>query len=225
MDDLFRPETVPAFPERSTGEVWRAQTAARWRSRVRGIGIARVAAISAAASVTVAGLALGAASGTIKQSMQLAIPVPPPSLAITVPAAPPVTLTQPVASRSQPTTSRTSQPLYPLRGLASWYGRVLHGHPTASGEIFDENLMTACNNSLPFGTLVKVTDLITRKSVVVRINDRGVLFKGRIIDLSSAAAKQLDMLRAGVAPVKLEVLGKVSRKAWSAMQSSHKDTP
>ncbi|GGH06666.1 septal ring lytic transglycosylase RlpA family protein [Silvibacterium dinghuense] len=101
----------------------------------------------------------------------------------------------------------THKSFNPLRGLASWYGSVLHGHTTASGEVFDESQMTACHNSLPFGTRVRVTDLNSNKSVVVRINDRGVLSSGRIIDLSSAAAEKLGILRAGIARVKLEVLG------------------
>ena len=94
----------------------------------------------------------------------------------------------------------------PLRGLATWYGSVLHGHKTASGEAFDENELTAAHKTLPLGTVVRVTDLRSRRSVVVRINDRGTLAPGRIIDLSSAAAEQLGILRAGTAPVKLEVL-------------------
>jgi len=93
-----------------------------------------------------------------------------------------------------------------LRGIASWYGSVLDGHRTASGERFDMYAMTACHPTLPFGTLVKVVDLKTKKSVVVRINDRGILSDGRIIDLSYAAAEELNITRAGLAPVALEVI-------------------
>jgi len=96
----------------------------------------------------------------------------------------------------------------PLRGVASWYGLVLHGHKTASGETFQEKELTAAHRTLPFGTLVKVTDMGSRRSVVVRINDRGALAPNRVIDLSSAAATELGILRAGVARVKLEVLGR-----------------
>jgi rare lipoprotein A len=92
-----------------------------------------------------------------------------------------------------------------LLGIASWYGNVLRGHRTASGERFDPTALTACHPSLPFGTLVRVINLLNHRSVTVRINDRGVLNPNRVIDLSSAAAEQLDMLRAGVAPVRLEV--------------------
>ena len=94
----------------------------------------------------------------------------------------------------------------PLRGIASWYGSVLHGHTTASGEIFDEEKMTACHRTLPFGTVVRVTDTSSQRSVVVRINDRGVLNADRVIDLSSGAAEKLGILRSGLAPVRLEIL-------------------
>lgn len=93
-----------------------------------------------------------------------------------------------------------------LAGLASWYGAVLDGHTTASGEIFHKEALTACHPTLPFGTLVRVINLRNRRSVVVRITDRGVLFPNRVIDLSSAAAMQIGMLRRGLAPVRLEVL-------------------
>ena len=93
-----------------------------------------------------------------------------------------------------------------LAGIASWYGEVLDGHTTASGEIFHKEALTACHPTLPFGTLVRVINLRNRRSVVVRINDRGQLDPGRVIDLSSAAADRLGMLRAGLAPVRLEVL-------------------
>jgi rare lipoprotein A len=101
-----------------------------------------------------------------------------------------------------------------LRGIASWYGSVLDGHRTASGERFDMYAMTACHPTLPFGTTVRVTDLKTKKSVVVRINDRGILSEGRIIDLSYAAAQELNITRSGIAPVALEVisLGQPHRK-------------
>ena len=91
-------------------------------------------------------------------------------------------------------------------GLASWYGREFHGRPTASGERFDMHDLTAAHRTLPFGTRVKVTNLTNGQSVVVRINDRGPLKPGRVIDLSYAAAKQLDMIEAGTARVRLEVL-------------------
>ena len=91
-------------------------------------------------------------------------------------------------------------------GIASWYGDVLRGHHTASGEIFNPNALTACHPTLPFGTLVRVINLHNRQSVIVRINDRGILAPSRVIDLSAAAAEKIDMLHAGVAPVRLEIV-------------------
>jgi rare lipoprotein A len=95
-----------------------------------------------------------------------------------------------------------------VTGLASWYGAVLNGHKTASGETFDMNQMTACHRTLPFGTMVKVIDTHSGKSVIVRINDRGVLFADRVIDLSRGAAERLGIRSKGVANVRLEVLSK-----------------
>src|SRR5882762_8533102 len=91
-------------------------------------------------------------------------------------------------------------------GMASWYGSVLQGHRTASGRRFDMNEFTAAHRTLPFGSRVKVTDLRNHRSVVVTITDRGVLFPERVIDLSWAAAKELNMLKMGVDPVKLELI-------------------
>ena len=95
-----------------------------------------------------------------------------------------------------------------LRGIASWYGTVFDGHLTASGEPFDMKGMTACHPTLPFGSLVKVVNLKNRRSVVVRITDRGDMTPGRIIDLSYAAAEKLAMTESGLAPVVLEVISR-----------------
>ena len=91
-------------------------------------------------------------------------------------------------------------------GMASWYGRELHGRKTASGERFDRHGLTAAHRTLKFGTRVRVTRLKTNRSVVVRINDRGPFGKGRIIDVSEAAARELDMIEAGVTKVRVEVV-------------------
>ena len=91
-------------------------------------------------------------------------------------------------------------------GEASWYGPDFHGKITSNKEIYDMYDMTAAHKSLPFGTYVMVTNLNNGKSAMVRINDRGPFIKGRIIDLSYAAARALDMVNSGTAPVKLEVL-------------------
>ncbi len=92
-------------------------------------------------------------------------------------------------------------------GYASWYGPKFHGRKTASGEIYDMHALTAAHKSLPFGTLVRVVNLENGKSVVVRINDRGPYVKGRIIDLSYAAAKRIGLDKTGVAKVRLEIIG------------------
>lgn len=90
--------------------------------------------------------------------------------------------------------------------MASWYGPGFHGKRTASGERFNENNFTAAHRSLPFGTLVRVKNLRNNHVVDVRINDRGPFVRGRIIDVSKAAARQLDMIRDGVVPVEVQVL-------------------
>ena len=89
-------------------------------------------------------------------------------------------------------------------GVASWYGPKHHGKTTASGQRFDQNALTAAHPSLPFGTQVRVTNLANRKQVVVTINDRGPYKGDRIIDLSRAAARKLNI--DGIAPVRVEVL-------------------
>lgn len=86
-------------------------------------------------------------------------------------------------------------------GGASWYGPGFHGKTAASGERFDQNAMTAAHKSLPFGTVVRVTDQRTGKSVQVKINDRGPFHRNRIIDLSKAAAAKLGIQRAGTGKV------------------------
>ena len=91
-------------------------------------------------------------------------------------------------------------------GLASWYGGKFQGRLTSSGEVFDTNLLTAAHKTLPFGTLVRVTNLANGRATVVKINDRGPFVEGRIIDLSRAAAEQIDMVGTGTARVSVEVL-------------------
>ncbi len=91
-------------------------------------------------------------------------------------------------------------------GVASWYGEEFHGRPTSSSEIYDMHDMTAAHRTLPFGTLVSVTNLENGRSAVVRINDRGPFVRGRIIDLSYAAARVLGIVGPGTARVRVEVL-------------------
>lgn len=91
-------------------------------------------------------------------------------------------------------------------GIASYYGGKFVGRKTANGEIFDNTKLTAAHKTLPFGTKVKVINLSNGNVVVVRINDRGPFVAGRIIDLSEAAAKKIDMLQKGVQKVRIECL-------------------
>ncbi len=95
---------------------------------------------------------------------------------------------------------------FQFQGWASWYGPGFHGRLSASGERFNQYAMTAAHKTLPFGTKVRVTNLDNGSSVIVRINDRGPFTPGRVIDLSSAAARILGMIQSGVAPVKVEVM-------------------
>jgi rare lipoprotein A len=98
-------------------------------------------------------------------------------------------------------------------GIASWYGNPYHGRRTSSGEVFDMNQMTAAHRTLPFGAMVKVTNLDNRKTVSVRINDRGPFVEGRIIDLSHAAAKEIGLIGPGTARVRLELTGYANPEA------------
>ena len=91
-------------------------------------------------------------------------------------------------------------------GLASFYARSLAGRPTASGERYDPAALTCAHRSLPFGTRLLVTELESGRSVVVTVNDRGPTVRGRVLDLSLAAARKLDMVRRGVVRVRLEVV-------------------
>lgn len=93
-----------------------------------------------------------------------------------------------------------------ITGVASYYADKFHGRKTANGEIFNMHDLTAAHKTLPFNTVVKVTNLKNNKSVKVRINDRGPFVKNRVIDLSLAAAKELDMLGTGTAEVRIDIL-------------------
>lgn len=94
------------------------------------------------------------------------------------------------------------------QGMASWYGPGFDGNHTASGEIFNQEAMTAAHPSLPMGTKVRVTNLDTGRTVLVRINDRGPFHGGRILDLSAGAARVIGVMDSGVAPIRLEVMGR-----------------
>lgn len=124
---------------------------------------------------------------------------------VTACVAPSRTVSHPPPSEAPPTPD-----VVPARpavvGTASWYGALHHGKRTASGEVFDMNALTAAHRTLPLGTRVRVTNLSNGKSVEVRVNDRGPVIGGRIIDLSRGAAAKLDAVDAGVFPVEVVVL-------------------
>lgn len=93
-----------------------------------------------------------------------------------------------------------------VSGIASWYGPGFHGKRTASGERFNQDAMTAAHRTLPFGTIVRVTNERNNRVVEVRINDRGPFVKGRVIDVSREAARQLDMMQAGIVPCRVDIV-------------------
>jgi rare lipoprotein A len=132
-------------------------------------------------------------------------------------AAPTDTTAQPAAPKTSPApsslvpaqpTAKKSPAVHaklPQTGEASWYGPQHQGKQTASGSIFDQAQLTAAHPSLPFGSKIKVTNLANGKSVEVEITDRGPVAENRIIDLSQAAAKALEMIDSGTATVRLEL--------------------
>jgi rare lipoprotein A len=145
-------------------------------------------------------LAMIAISGCAKKHQQVSVAIPP-----SIEAAP-------SANRPQPNSAekifvpKNSKPIYVETGLASWYGPPYHNRNAADGQPFNMYQMTAAHKTLPLNSIVRVTNLKTGKSVLLRINDRGPFVGDRIIDLSMAAAKEIDVWRAGVAPVKVEVM-------------------
>jgi rare lipoprotein A len=135
-------------------------------------------------------------------------PAPAPTPA---PAAPAAVAPE---KKAEPAPAATAAPAAGdvITGKAAWYGAKFNGRKTASGERFNAAALTAASKTLPFGTLVRVTNLKNKKSVVVRINDRGPSQPDRIIDVSRAAAAKLGMLRSGTAEVELKVVGQAKGK-------------
>ncbi len=129
---------------------------------------------------------------------------PPPSIA------PPSNTTAPpdvpVANEGKLIPLPHAKPIYVETGLASWYGPPYHHRKGANGEIYDQNALTAAHRTLPLNSMVRVTNETTQHSVIVRITDRGPFIEDRVIDLSLAAAKAVDVWRPGTAMVKIEVL-------------------
>ncbi len=134
--------------------------------------------------------------GCGRKHTQAKVPPPPP---ISAPATP--ESRYPGAQRTPPAAA-----LWTQLGIASWYVPEPAGRKTASGEPYERTALTAAHCTLPLNTLVRVTNLSSHRETIVRINDRGPFMAGRIIDLSVAAAKAVDVWRAGTAQVKLEVV-------------------
>jgi len=130
---------------------------------------------------------------TTEPKQPAASPAPP-----TVATVPPPVIAKPPAAMARP--------VYTESGIASWYGPSFHSRHTSNGEIYDMNSLTAAHRTLPFNSIVRVTNVSSGQSVVVRVTDRGPFVAGRVIDLSRAAAKQIDIERPGTARVQLEVL-------------------
>jgi len=130
-----------------------------------------------------------------------------------MPAPPPPIATAPAPARTEPASSPAitlppgAVPVFRETGTASWYGPPYHNRQSSNGEIYDMNAMTAAHRTLPLNSVVRVTNLRTGASTLVRITDRGPFVEGRVIDLSLAAAKAIDVWRPGTAAVQLEVMG------------------
>ena len=138
------------------------------------------------------------------------------------PVTPPPATVSPPDPRSPPAPAATPARLRAAartafeEGIASWYGPGFDGRETANGEVYDQDALTAAHPSLPFGTRVRVTRVATGQHVIVRINDRGPWFDDRVIDLSRAAGTALGLMRPGIAPVRLEIVGRGSRRSTPA---------
>jgi rare lipoprotein A len=127
-------------------------------------------------------------------------PGPPPPVASVPPS------NEPEADRDALSVPPDAKPIYSETGVASWYGPPYHNRRGSNGEVYDMNAATAAHRTLPLGSIVRVTNIKTGHSTLVRITDRGPFIEGRILDLSLAAAKKVDVWQAGLAEVKLEVM-------------------
>ena len=146
---------------------------------------------------------------------QVAYTPPPPPVVPAAPrpvppaAAPPIATPQPAPAEPAPNSDEaivaSHQPIYSEEGMASWYGPNYHAHRGANGQIYDQNGISAAHRTLPMGSLIKVTNLQTGQTAVMRITDRGPFVPDRIIDLSIGAAKEVGVWRPGTARVRVDV--------------------
>lgn len=140
------------------------------------------------------------------KAVQSSVPAPPP---IAAPApAPSAPGTEPAEEEDKEALAipADTKPLVVETGIASWYGAPYHNRRGSNGELYNMHALTAAHLTLPLGTIARVTNIKTGHSTIVRITDRGPFVPGRIIDLSLAAAKQVDVWKAGIAEVRIEVL-------------------
>lgn len=150
-------------------------------------------------------LLLGSGCSNLWRSHPQSVGVPPPEPLVRLPA--------------------PAAPLVQV-GVASWYGPGFHGKRTANGEVYNQYELTAAHPTLPLGSRVMVTNLATRQSVEVRVNDRGPFVEGRLIDLSYAAARSIGVYEPGTAPVRIELLtaaAPVTRVAYAVQLGSYTD--
>jgi rare lipoprotein A len=141
--------------------------------------------------------------------------VPPTPVAAIAPSPVPVSVPAPVKLPVP-----VQEPNYRETGIAAWYGKELHGKLTANGDVFDMYGLSAAHRTLPLGTLVRVTNLDNFKSITVRINDRGPFLKGRFLDLSYGAAKELGFVSQGTARVRIETVEEVHGPAQYTVQAA-----
>lgn len=160
--------------------------------------------------VTVLGSGLMLISGCShrKQVAYAPPPPPPPSPATGAPLAAPLAAPMrppSVSARSDEEYVETHRPIYTETGVASWYGPPYHNRVGANGMVYDENQLSAAHRTLPMGSLIRVTNVRTGQSAVMRVTDRGPFVPGRILDLSVAAAKAVGTWRAGIGEVRIDV--------------------
>jgi rare lipoprotein A len=148
-----------------------------------------------------------AAHAQLAASAPAAMPAAPAPTAAPAPAPAPVVTPAPGAARKVMITAAPAASGDANEGKVAHYGAKFNGRKTASGERFNMNAMTMAHKTLPFGTRVKVTNLANKKSVIVRVNDRGPTDPGRIGDLTTGAARKIGMTKAGVVDARLEVVG------------------
>ena len=184
--------------------------AARRRLRSRLSGARRRAAVVTSAALLATGLSVSGCSVSAEEpTVAVEAEAPPATL-----LPPPVVLVSQSDAAERPAEEANEQPAEAAEGepigsgRASYYGAELAGNPTASGETFDPSELTAAHRTLPFGTRVRVTNERNGESVVVRINDRGPFHGNRVLDVSTAAAEEIGLKRAGTAPVTMERLPK-----------------